>query len=121
MLTHTTATTTVHDRIVEVVRRLGGDTNVCRTTIEVIPASEPNRLADALAAIVPARAILTGTLKGVCSSPSITVLSVGRSRTSPASPTAPERGHPGQPPPSSSTTPRVGSAPPTSAQTAFTG
>lgn len=64
MLAHTTATTaTVHDRIVEVVRRLGGDTNVCRSTIEAIPASEPNRLADALAAIVPARAILTSTLE----------------------------------------------------------
>ncbi|MBV9140254.1 MAG: hypothetical protein JO115_04960 [Pseudonocardiales bacterium] len=63
MLAHTTATTTVHDRIVEVVRRLGGDTNVCCTTIEVIPASEPNRLADALAAIVPARIILTSTLE----------------------------------------------------------
>ncbi|MBV9013795.1 MAG: hypothetical protein JO272_17450 [Pseudonocardiales bacterium] len=63
MLAPITATTTVHDRIVEVVRRLGGDTNVCRTTIEVIPASEPHRLADALAVIVPARAILTSTLE----------------------------------------------------------
>ncbi|MBV9730951.1 MAG: hypothetical protein JO309_16400 [Pseudonocardiales bacterium] len=62
MLTPTTATT-VHDRIVEVVRRLGSDADVCRTTIEVIPASEPNRLADALAAIVPARTILTSTIE----------------------------------------------------------
>ncbi|MGH3429245.1 MAG: hypothetical protein ACRDRI_23520 [Pseudonocardiaceae bacterium] len=62
MLARTAATMTIHDRIVEVVHRVGGDTDVCRTTINMIPASEPNRLADTLATVVPARAILTSTL-----------------------------------------------------------
>lgn len=55
--------TTFHDGIVEVVRRVGGDINVCRTKIEMIPATEPNRLVDALTAAVPARVVLTSTLE----------------------------------------------------------
>lgn len=55
--------TTVQDRIIEVVRRVGGKTAASLTDIDMTPTGEPNRLRDALAAVLPARVIVTGTLE----------------------------------------------------------
>ncbi len=55
--------TTVQDRIIEVVRRVGGKTAASLTGIDMTPTGEPNRLRDALAAVLPARVIVTGTLE----------------------------------------------------------
>jgi hypothetical protein len=41
--------TTVQDRIIEVVRRVGGKTATSLTGIDMTPSGEPNRLRDALA------------------------------------------------------------------------
>jgi hypothetical protein len=55
--------TTVQDRIIEVVRRVGGKTATSLTGIDMTPSGEPNRLRDALAAVLPAQVIVTGTLE----------------------------------------------------------
>jgi hypothetical protein len=55
--------TTVQDRIIEVVRRVGGKTASSLTGIDKTPIGEPNWLRDALAAVLPARVIVTGTLE----------------------------------------------------------
>ena len=54
--------TTAQDRIIEVVRRVGGTTAASLTGIDMTSTGEPNRLCDALAAVLPARVIVTGTL-----------------------------------------------------------
>lgn len=55
--------TAVQDRIIEVVRRLGGNTADGLAAIDATPVDEPNRLCDGLAAVLPARVIVTGTLE----------------------------------------------------------
>lgn len=53
--------TTIQDRIIEVVRRAGGE--AASNLIGMIPTDEPNRLRDALATVLPARVIVAGTLE----------------------------------------------------------
>ena len=52
-----------HDRILEVARRLGADLDTCTETIQAIPAAEPTQLHSALTTVLPAQAIVTGTLE----------------------------------------------------------
>lgn len=57
------APATVEDRVVEVVRYLGGDYRTCRTAIASVSAAEPHRLREALSAVLPASAVVAGTLE----------------------------------------------------------
>lgn len=61
MLTHTIPTR-YQDRIIEVVRHVGGDIDTCRDTISAIQAAEPTRLQAALDTVTPAQVVVTGTL-----------------------------------------------------------